>query len=153
MGDRRVYCTQQEIKDMRKAQTVIRTAIHPDTGEFIPWPMRMSSFISVNLPISYIMIIAAPTPFNTILGQWANQTYNAMVNYGNRNASSVYTKQDIAKSYSCAVASSIGVALAIRKLVAMKFGAVKGAKGILLNSVSAFFAVSTAGFLNAYLMR
>jgi len=51
-----------------------------------------------------------------------------MVNYGNRNASSVYTKQDIAKSYSCAVASSIGIALVIRKLVAMKFGNVGGAK-------------------------
>jgi hypothetical protein len=61
--------------------------------------------------------------------------------------------QDIAKSYSCALSSSIGVALAIRKIVSMKFGTVTGAKGILLNSVSAFFAVSTAGFLNAYLMR
>ena len=107
---------------------MIRTAIHPDTGEFIPWPMRMSSFIPVNLPISYIMIIVAPTPFVTIMGQWINQTYNAMVNYGNRNATSVYTKQDIAKSYSCAVASSIGIALVIRKLVAMRFGHVGGAK-------------------------
>ena len=115
--------------------------------------MRMSSFISINLPISYLMIVVAPTPVNTILGQWVNQTYNAMVNYGNRNASSVYTAADIGKSYTCAVSSSIIVALAIRKLVAIKFGHVGGAKQILLNSVSAFFAVSTAGFLNAYLMR
>ena len=99
------------------------------------------------------MIVVAPTPVNTILGQWVNQTYNAMVNYGNRNASSVYTAADIGKSYTCAVSSSIIVALAIRKLVAIKFGHVGGAKQILLNSVSAFFAVSTAGFLNAYLMR
>jgi hypothetical protein len=76
-----------------------------------------------------------------------------MVNYGNRNASSVYTAKDIGKSYTCAVSSSIIVALAIRKIVAVKFGKVGGAKQILLNSVSAFFAVSTAGFLNAYLMR
>lgn len=53
----------------------------------------------------------------------------------------------------CAVSSSIVVALAIRKIVAVKFGKVGGAKQILLNSVSTFFAVSTAGFLNAYLMR
>ena len=107
---------------------MIRTAIHPDTKEFIPWPMRMSSFISINLPISYLMIVVAPTPVNTILGQCVNQTYNAMVNYGNRNASSVYTAADIGKSYTCAVSSSIIVALAIRKLVAIKFGHVGGAK-------------------------
>lgn len=81
-----------DIKELRKAQTVIRTAVHPDTGEFIPWPMRMSSFIPVNLPISYGMIIVAPTPLNTIVWQFVNQTYNAMINYGNRNASSTYTK-------------------------------------------------------------
>jgi len=51
-----------------------------------------------------------------------------MVNYGNRNASSVYTAKDIGKSYTCAVSSSIIVALAIRKIVAVKFGKVGGAK-------------------------
>jgi hypothetical protein len=76
-----------------------------------------------------------------------------MVNYGNRNASTVYKMEDIAKSYLIAMSASIGVALSIRKFVSMKFGVVKGAKGIGLSSISAFFAVSTAGFLNAYLMR
>lgn len=131
----------------------MRTAIHPDTGEFIPWPMRMSSFITVNLPISYGMIITAPTPLNTILWQGINQTYNAMVNYGNRNASAESNLKDIGKSYLVAMTASISVSLIIRKMVALKVGNVKGAKGIIYNSVSAFFAVSTAGFINAYLMR
>lgn len=91
-GQRKVQTSVEDIKSLRRAETVLRTAIHPDTGEFIPWPMRMSSFIPVNLPISYGMIIVAPTPFNTIFWQFLNQTYNAMINYGNRNASSTYTK-------------------------------------------------------------
>lgn len=91
-GKRQVLTPIEDIQQMRKAQTVLRTAIHPDTGEFIPWPMRMSSFIPVNLPISYGMIIVAPTPVNTIFWQFLNQTYNAMINYGNRNASSSYSK-------------------------------------------------------------
>lgn len=78
--------------------------------------MRMSSFIPVNLPISYGMIIVAPTPMNTIFWQFVNQTYNAMVNYGNRNASSSYSSSDIAKSYLCACTASITVALSIRRM-------------------------------------
>jgi hypothetical protein len=56
----------KEVSMLRRAQTVVSTAFHPDTGEFIPWHMRMSSYLPVNLPISYGMIIVAPTPINTI---------------------------------------------------------------------------------------
>lgn len=80
-----------EIKELRKYQTVIRTALHPDTGEYIPWVMRVSSFLPTNIPIAFGFIIARPTPFNTIFWQWINQTYNALFNYGNRNASSPYS--------------------------------------------------------------
>lgn len=85
-----------EIREIRTAQTVVSTAIHPDTKEMIPWLFRFSSFLPVNIPISYGFIFAAPTPFNTIFWQWINQTYNAALNYANRNASSTYTNKDIA---------------------------------------------------------
>ena len=88
----KMMLTAEEIKTIRTAETVVSTAIHPDTGEFIPWAMRLSSFIPMNLPIAFGMITTAPTPFNTIFWQWMNQSYNAMLNYGNRNASSNYTK-------------------------------------------------------------
>ena len=64
--------TQKEVDELRRAQTVVSTAIHPDSGEFIPWPMRLSSFIPMNIPISFGMVVTAPTPFNTILWQWIN---------------------------------------------------------------------------------
>jgi len=64
--------SKKEIKKLRAAETVISTAIHPDTGKFIPWPMRMSSFIPLNMPILFGLIIAAPTLFNTIFWQWIN---------------------------------------------------------------------------------
>ena len=152
-GDKHVLLTRAQIKEIRTAETVVKTAIHPDTGEFIPWAMRLSSFVPMNLPISFGMIITAPTPFNTIFWQWVNQTYNAVLNYGNRNASSNYTTNDIMKSYGYACASSISVALGIRKMLSGKTKHMKGAKLIVFNSISAFFACSTAGFLNAYFMR
>ena len=145
--------TKEQIKEIRTAETVVSTAIHPDTGKFIPWVMRLSSFLPVNLPISFGMIITAPTPFNTIFWQWMNQTYNAALNYGNRNASSSYTTSDIMKSYSYACVASIGVALGIRKMLEKRTKGMTGATLIVFNSISTFFACSTAGFLNAYCMR
>lgn len=152
-GSRLVPTTPEKIKELRTAQTVVGTAIHPDTGEFIPWAMRLSSFVPCNLPIAFGMIITAPTPFNTIFWQWMNQTYNALLNYGNRNASSLYTQSDIMKSYTYACAASIGLALGIRQLLSGKTKGMKGAKLVVYNSISAFFACSTAGFVNAYCMR
>ena len=90
-GSPEVLVDPEEIEKIRKAQKVCSTAIHPDTQEFIPWPLRFSSFIPMNLPISFGMLFLAPTPLNTIFFQWLNQTYNASLNYANRNASSKYT--------------------------------------------------------------
>jgi len=107
----------------------------------------------MNIPICFGFIIAAPTPFNTIFWQWINQTYNAWLNYGNRNASSNYTTKDIALSYIAACSSSIIVGLGIRKLLEKRSNSATGAKLILLNSVSSFFACASAGFINAWCMR
>uniref|UniRef100_A0A7S3CLF2 Sideroflexin n=1 Tax=Strombidium rassoulzadegani TaxID=1082188 RepID=A0A7S3CLF2_9SPIT len=152
-GRGEILLNRKQIKELRTAETVVSTAIHPDTGHLIPWPMRLSSFIIMNLPISFGMVVAAPTTFNTIFWQWVNQSYNAALNYGNRNASSSYTSQDILKSYSYACASSITVALGLRKMLESRTKNMRGAKVFVFNTVSTFFACSTAGFLNAYCMR
>jgi sideroflexin-5 len=65
-GSRFVLLSKDEIRNLRRAQTVVSTAIHPDTGEFIPWVCRLSSFLPCNVPIAFGFIIATPTPFNTI---------------------------------------------------------------------------------------
>lgn len=107
----------------------------------------------MNIPICFGFIIAAPTPFNTVFWQWVNQTYNAYLNYGNRNASSAYTNKDIAVSYFAACSSSIVIGLGIRKLLSKQSNAATGARLIMLNSISSFFACAAAGFLNAWFMR
>jgi hypothetical protein len=65
-GSRLVKISRDDIRKLRRAQTVVSTAIHPDTGEFIPWVCRLSSFLPCNVPIAFGFIIAKPTPFNTI---------------------------------------------------------------------------------------
>ena len=127
--------------------------ISPDTGAFVPWSMRMSSFIPMNTPIAFGMLMTAPTPFNTILWQWVNQTYNAALNYGNRNASSNYTTEDILKSYFSAATIAIILSLGIRKAVASRVAGSTGAKMVLFNTISTYAACGCGGFVNAYLMR
>jgi len=152
-GTRKVPTSVERVKEIRQAQTVISTAIHPDTQEFIPWVMRLSSFLPMNMPISFGFIMAAPTPFNTIFWQWVNQTYNATLNYGNRNASSQYTMQDIAKSYAMACGASITLALGVRKAMNPLTKGATGAKLMVFNTAGSFIGCSTAGFLNAWFMR
>ena len=129
------------------------TAVHPDTGEFLNWMFRFSSFLPMNIPISFGFIFAAPTPFNTIFWQWINQTYNAALNYQNRNASSLYTTEDIAKSYAIATSSAIAISLGIRKGLDPIAKNAKGGKLVMLNALSSFAACAAAGYLNAYFMR
>jgi sideroflexin-5 len=145
--------TPQEITDIRDAQNLIAVSLNSDTGEFIPWFMRMSAFIPVQLPISFGMLMTTPTPFNTILWQWVNQTYNAVMNYGNRNASSKYTNSDIAKSYASAVTIAIALSLGIRRMVRSSVQGQTGATMVMYNTLSTYVACAAAGFSNCYLMR
>ena len=75
------------------------------------------------------------------------------MNYGNRNATSLYTTEDILKSYAVAVSSSIAVALTVRKALSGWTKNLHGSKLIIANAISSFFACSTAGYLNAHFMR
>ena len=152
-GQRQIMLSASEIKSLRRDQQVVNTAIHPDTGQFIPYALRFSTFIPMQIPVTLSLILPAPTPFNTIMANWFNQSYNASINYGNRNASSTYTTTDIIKSYTFATLSSVLVALGIRKSVEHKTKTMIGAKLLLYNSVSAMVASAVAGFLNTWFMR
>lgn len=97
--------------------------------------------------------MAKPTPANTIFWQWLNQTFNAMLNYENRNATSDYTTHDVIYSYGIATAASIGVALFIRRALKRQTANNTGSWKYIINGVSSFWACSIAGFLNAWVMR
>ena len=145
--------SQNKIDELRKAQIIVNHAIHPDTGKVIPWIMRWTSYVPANLPISFGMVIAAPTPLNTIFWHGMNQTYNASLNYANKREDQNYSNKDIVKGYTCACTSSISVALLIRKLLESRTRHMSGPRLIFYNSISSFFACASAGFLNAYCMR
>ena len=85
--------------------------------------------------------------------QWVNQTYNAGMNYGNRNASSVYTTSDLMRGYAGAVVTSMGIAMVSRTMLAGTLRSLKGGKLILANATLNYFAAALAGAANVGMMR
>ncbi|KTF86572.1 hypothetical protein cypCar_00004548 [Cyprinus carpio] len=72
-----------------EAQKIKQAIIHPDTGEKIPMPFRMSGFVPFGTPVVVGLLLPNQTFASTIFWQWLNQSHNACVNYCNRNASKV----------------------------------------------------------------
>ena len=75
------------------------------------------------------------------------------MNYGNRNASTPYTKAELAQSYVTASACSMAIAIVSRTMVADKLKNFKGSRFLVLNAMLNFLATSSTGALNCVLMR
>ena len=76
-------------KDLWEAQKIKQSTLHPDTGEKIFMPFRMSGYVPFNSPILAGLLMPNPSLAQTVFWQWLNQSHNACVNYANRNATKV----------------------------------------------------------------
>jgi len=141
----------------------VQSAVHPDTGDNIPLVFRMSTFMPSNLPITAGMLLSG-TGRAQVFFQWANQSYNAGVNYANRNATVPINAAQMAASYTVAVGvacgMSYGLGLVVNKLQASMGGGAGGGGGgkqplslKLLSRGLPWLAVATAGMANALAMR
>ena len=142
-----------ERDNLIQADDVCGAAVHPDTNKPLPWIMRISSFMPMNVPLNIGFILAPPTLVNTIGVHICNQSYNATMNYGNANASSPYTTEDITKGALAAVGSSLATALTIRQLNLKRSAAATGARLIMLNTITSTVACAAGGFANNWFMR
>ena len=75
------------------------------------------------------------------------------MNYGNRNASTPYSTQDLANGYIAACAVSIGIAMGSRAMFASTLSKMHGPKMIFANAIIAYLAGATAGVANLTCMR
>ena len=87
--------------------------MHPDTGLIINPIVRFSAFVPVNLIIAPYLLAPATiaSGWLTAAGHWFNQSYNAGVNFANRNASSEVPDETLVKAYVGAVAASVSIGL------------------------------------------
>ncbi|CAG8626823.1 11748_t:CDS:2, partial [Racocetra fulgida] len=130
------------------AKKIVDSTVHPDTGEPIFLPFRMSCFVPTNLVIAAGMLIPKnPSIGSIIFWQWANQSVNVAINYSNANKTTMMSMKETATvTTSCGIA--VGLAQAIPRLKFLS----SSTRGILARLVP-FVAVTSAGTVNVYLMR
>lgn len=148
-----VLLSAERIKQLRRAQYMVGSSVHPDTNEVTPPYQRFCSYSILNIPILFGMILSKQTTSNIILWQWVNQTYNAVLNYANRNASSSLDYKGLALAYTSAVTASITIGLGMRRLLTPFAKNIKGPGQLFFNFLINTTAIGCAGVLNVLIMR
>lgn len=145
------YKENKEPKDVTKDQLIYakklyESAFHPDSGELQNVFGRMSFQVPGGMAITGAMLQFYKTSSAVIFWQFVNQTFNAVVNYTNRNANSPITTTQLGIAYVSATTSALVASL--------------GSKSFLEKRVSPFFlryvpfiAVAAANCVNIPLMR
>jgi hypothetical protein len=132
-----------------QAKRIADSALHPETGEWIPRPFRMSGYLPFNGPICVAMV-ASQSTLLLLLWSWLNQSQNALVNYYNRNASSRMSNTTLCKSYAVAVASALAVSFLLATLVQSHYSGEEAEE--LLRFIS-FPSAVIASSLNCFIVR
>eukprot|EP00823_Brevimastigomonas_motovehiculus_P009894 TRINITY_DN974_c0_g1_i1.p1 TRINITY_DN974_c0_g1~~TRINITY_DN974_c0_g1_i1.p1 ORF type:complete len:330 (-),score=74.37 TRINITY_DN974_c0_g1_i1:274-1263(-) len=137
-----------------KARSTVEACLHPDTQQPITPLFRFAAFAPVNIFIVSAILLPSTiaSPFRTTFIHWFNQSYNAAVNFSNRNASNPVPTRRLVEGYVGAVTSSVGVGLAATYLT-KKFANRGAGMATLIRSTVPFAAVALAGFANVCLMR
>ncbi|XP_026997975.1 LOW QUALITY PROTEIN: sideroflexin-5a [Tachysurus fulvidraco] len=133
-----------------EAQKVKQAIFHPDTGEKIPMPFRMSGYIPFGTPL--VVGLPNQTLASTIFWQWLNQSHNACVNYCNRKASKSTGMSKFFQGYLGAVSSAVTIAVGLNVLI-RRADHFSPATRLLVQKFIPFPAVACANVCNVLLMR
>ncbi|KAK4545336.1 hypothetical protein LTR36_003516 [Oleoguttula mirabilis] len=134
------------------AKKIVDSTLHPDTGEPVLLPFRMSCFVLSNLVVTAGMLTPNLSTTGTVAWQVANQSLNVAINFSNANKSTTLSTSTIVQSYFLAVGASCGVAVGLNSLVP-RLKRLSPAARITLGRLVPFAAVASAGALNVFLMR
>ncbi|XP_018346995.1 PREDICTED: sideroflexin-2-like [Trachymyrmex septentrionalis] len=134
-------------EDIIYAKKLRDGAFHPDNGEFMHVIGRMSFQLPASVALTAAMLTFYKSAFSVITCQLVNQSFNAFVNYTNRNVMSDDPQDTdvIHQAFMLATAASCAAALGFRKLF---FG-----RGVLFTRFVPFCAVAVGNMVNLPIMR
>ncbi|WKY16630.1 hypothetical protein Q1695_001347 [Nippostrongylus brasiliensis] len=135
------------LQELHRAQRLFQSAFHPDTGELQNFAGRMCFNVWGGTMLCGAMMIWYKSTPAVVFWQWANQSFNALVNYTNRNAKSAMTTQDLLVAYTTAVGGALGLAVGLKQYFA------KREVSALAQKMVPLAAVAVANAINIPLMR
>jgi tricarboxylate carrier len=138
--------------ELWRAKLILDSTLHPDTGEKVFLPFRMSSCVLSNLVVTAGMLTPNLGVAGTLFWQVANQSLNVAINTANANKSHPLTTKQILINYSMAVTASCSVALGLNAIVP-RLKSLRPQTKMILGRLVPFAAVVSAGVVNVYLMR
>lgn len=133
------------IDQVWRAKHMCESAYHPDSGQLMNTFGRMSFQVPGGMAITGLLLQFYKSPGQVALMQWLNQSFNALVNYTNRNAASSITTNQMLFAYATATSTALAVAVGLNRY------AVK-ASPIVARWVP-FVAVASANAVNIPLTR
>ncbi|XP_052773899.1 sideroflexin-5-like [Mya arenaria] len=139
-------------KELWQAQKIKQSILHPDTGQKILMPFRMSGYVPFGTPIVVGMLLPNLTFPQMIFWQWLNQSHNACFNYSNRNATKPTPTSRFVAGYLGAVTSAISIAVGLSYLI-KKSSSFSPATKLMIQRFVPYPAVASANICNVLLMR
>ncbi|ETN76119.1 tricarboxylate carrier [Necator americanus] len=139
-------------KELWKAQKIKQAILHPDTGEKVLPPFRMSGFVPFGWITVTGMLLPNPSWPTLLFWQWMNQSHNACVNYANRNATQPQPLSTYLGAYGAAVTTACSISAGLTYLV-KKSKSLAPTTQLIVQRFVPLPAVSLASALNCVCMR
>lgn len=128
------------------AKKLYESAFHPDSGELQNVFGRMSFQVPGGMIITGAMLQFYRTIPAVVFWQWVNQSFNALVNYTNRNANSPTSVTQLCVAYASATTSALVTAIGCKSIWQKRASP-------LMQRYVPFAAVAAANCVNIPLMR